>query len=135
SLISKGWMDSVHKEVRVSVLLGVSEGVATERFDHQLLHAAQLVKQISDPQSSVNGCPYFRACPGCHTLLTHNGEGCPNIICPDCDEEFCFRCLQQECFANEYYVNDYDEDYDSDDAEAKPCVVVDNAETLKHLGL
>ncbi len=96
------------------------------------------VKQISDPQSSVNGCPYFRACPGCQALLTHNGEGCPNIICPHCDEEFCFCCLRPECYGNEYDDDgdDTDEyDSDSDDTKIEPCVIVDNAEILKHLGL
>ncbi|XP_059405156.1 uncharacterized protein si:ch211-284e13.9 [Carassius carassius] len=88
------------------------------------------VKHIHDPQSSVNGCPYFRACLGCHALLTHSGEGCPNIICPQCDKEFCFRCLRPECNDNEYYGSD-----DEDDTETEPCVIVDNAEILKHLGL
>ncbi|KAK2911882.1 hypothetical protein Q8A67_004015 [Cirrhinus molitorella] len=101
------------------------------------LRAALLsVKNISDPQSSVNGCPFFRACPGCQSLLTHNGEGCPNIVCPDCDEVFCFRCLRQECFDNEYYDGEYyDDDDDDDDTETEPCVIVDNAEILKDLGL
>ncbi|XP_016401491.1 probable E3 ubiquitin-protein ligase RNF144A-A [Sinocyclocheilus rhinocerous] len=94
------------------------------------LRAALLsVKQISDPQSSVNGCPYFRACLGCQALLTHNGEGCPNIICPHCDEEFCFRCLRPECYDDEY------DDDDDDDPDTEPCVIVDNAEIIKHEGL
>ncbi len=95
------------------------------------------VKQISDPQISVNECPYFRACPGCQALLTHNGEGCPNIICPHCNKEFCFRCLRPECYYNEYGDGyDYsDDDSDCDDSETEPCVIVDNAEILKHLAL
>ncbi len=95
------------------------------------------VKQISDPQSSVNECPYFRACPGCQALLTHNGEGCPNIICPHCNKEFCFRCMRPECYYNEYGDGyDYsDDDSDCDDSETEPCVIVDNAEILKHLAL
>uniref|UniRef100_A0A9J8A133 Si:ch211-284e13.9 n=1 Tax=Cyprinus carpio carpio TaxID=630221 RepID=A0A9J8A133_CYPCA len=97
------------------------------------------VIQIDDPQSSVNGCPYFRACLGCQALLTHNGEGCPNIICPHCDKKFCFRCLRPECYDNEYYNGDDDTDeyYDSDDedTETQLCVIVDNAAILKDLGL
>ncbi|XP_067294558.1 E3 ubiquitin-protein ligase RNF144A [Pseudorasbora parva] len=92
---------------------------------------------ISEPQSSVKGCPYFRACPGCHALLTHNGEGCPNIICPHCNEEFCFRCLHAECYDIDHYdVDEYgDEEYDDDDHDHVPehCVIVDNTETLRHL--
>ncbi|XP_058630857.1 uncharacterized protein si:ch211-284e13.9 isoform X2 [Onychostoma macrolepis] len=104
-------------------------------------HAALLsVKQICDPQSSVNGCPYFRACPGCQALLTHNGEGCPNIVCPHCYKEFCFRCLRSQCYDNEYDDNGYDDtdeyyESDDDDTETESCVIVDNAEILKHLGL
>lgn len=49
--------------------------------------------KISDPHSSVRGCPFFRACPGCKALLTHSGIGCPNITCPHCNTWFCFRCL------------------------------------------
>ncbi|KAG1958927.1 E3 ubiquitin-protein ligase ARIH2-like [Pimephales promelas] len=95
------------------------------------LRAALLsVKLISEPQSSVKGCPYLRACPGCHALLTHSGEGCPNIICPQCNEEFCFRCLRSECYDNE----DFDDD-DDDDVEPEPCVIVDNTEILQHLEL
>ncbi|XP_048044068.1 E3 ubiquitin-protein ligase ARIH2-like [Megalobrama amblycephala] len=92
--------------------------------------------RINDPESSVRGCPYFRACPGCHALLTHSGEGCPNIICPKCNQEFCFRCLRPECYDNEDYADDeYYDDYDQDDPEPELCVIVDNNEILQHLGL
>lgn len=95
------------------------------------LRAALLsVKLIDDPQSSVLGCPYFRACPGCKALLTHSGEGCPNIICPNCDEEFCFRCLAPECYDDQYYDSDNEEDI-----EPVPCVIVDNTQSLQDLGL
>ncbi|XP_056312976.1 probable E3 ubiquitin-protein ligase RNF144A-A [Danio aesculapii] len=95
------------------------------------LRAALLsVKQIDDPESSVVGCPYFRACPGCKALLTHSGEGCPNIICPNCDEEFCFRCLAPEC-----YDDQYDDSDNEEDIEPEPCVIVDNTQCLQDLGL
>ncbi|XP_036379806.1 probable E3 ubiquitin-protein ligase RNF144A-A [Megalops cyprinoides] len=51
---------------------------------------------ITDPVSSVVGCPLFRACPSCKNLLTHSGEGCPNITCPHCNTLFCFRCLKED---------------------------------------
>ena len=44
---------------------------------------------ITDPASSVVGCPFFRACPSCKALLTHSGE--------ECQTSFCFRCLRVKC--------------------------------------
>ncbi|KAJ8347705.1 hypothetical protein SKAU_G00262940 [Synaphobranchus kaupii] len=35
---------------------------------------------ITDSESFVQGCPFFRACPTCKALLTHSGEGCPSIV-------------------------------------------------------
>ncbi|XP_059403940.1 E3 ubiquitin-protein ligase RNF144A-like [Carassius carassius] len=106
------------------------------------LRAALLsVKEISDPQSLVNGCPYFRACPGCQALVTHSGEGCPYIICPNCEEEFCFRCLRPQCY-EAGYDDEYDDDDDGDDdndddddLEIGPCVIADNAEIINRMGL
>ncbi|CAF1109162.1 unnamed protein product, partial [Brachionus calyciflorus] len=34
--------------------------------------------------------PTLRACPTCGKLVEHNGQGCKNIICPECRTEFCF---------------------------------------------
>ncbi|KAM9441195.1 uncharacterized protein Hap1MRO34_026288 [Clarias gariepinus] len=93
-------------------------------------------ERISDPSSSAVGCPYFRACPKCNALLTHTGEGCPNIACPECHTEFCFRCLKSDCFLRE---EDYDDDYDYDDDdddeieslhELEECIIVDNSQSL-----
>ncbi|XP_051981699.1 E3 ubiquitin-protein ligase lubel-like [Xyrauchen texanus] len=100
------------------------------------LRAALLsVKQISDPVSSVRGCPYFRACPGCKALLTHNSVGCPNIICPHCHTEFCFRCMRPQCYDNdEYDESDTDED-EEEDIEIEQCVIADNNEILLNLEL
>ncbi|XP_067113695.1 E3 ubiquitin-protein ligase RNF144A [Osmerus mordax] len=62
------------------------------------LRAALLSSEVIRNQSrSVNGCPFFRACPGCKALLTHTGLGCPNIVCPQCGKSFCFRCLKERC--------------------------------------
>lgn len=86
-------------------------------------------KRISDPDSLANGCPYFRACPKCNALLTHNGIGCPNITCPECFTEFCFRCLRTNCFGialnifgllrRRYLLN-----------EADQCTIVENSQSL-----
>uniref|UniRef100_A0A9J7YS22 RBR-type E3 ubiquitin transferase n=1 Tax=Cyprinus carpio carpio TaxID=630221 RepID=A0A9J7YS22_CYPCA len=103
------------------------------------LRAALLNKtKITDPHSSARGCPYFRACPGCKALLTHNGEGCPNIICPHCSTPFCFRCLRQRCLglgsieALGILTNRLTrfQDYD-----ITPCRVVDNKQSLTVFGL
>ncbi|KAG7464618.1 hypothetical protein MATL_G00167340 [Megalops atlanticus] len=69
---------------------------------------------ITNPLSCVHGCPFFRACPCCKALLTHTGQGCPNIMCPHCGLEFCFRCLRRDCLID-------------------PCPVVNNSESLKAL--
>nr|XP_055053959.1 potential E3 ubiquitin-protein ligase ariadne-2-like [Misgurnus anguillicaudatus] len=106
------------------------------------LRAALLsVKQIDDPRSSAKGCPYFRACPRCKALLTHNGQGCPKITCVNCRTMFCFRCLGQRCigltpehfaaFRLRLYrrlslINEYN---------LQPCTVVDNMQSLVRLGL
>ncbi|KAL4631439.1 E3 ubiquitin-protein ligase ARIH2-like [Arapaima gigas] len=59
------------------------------------LRAALLsTKTITHHNTSVDGCPFFRACPSCKTLLTHTGQGCKNIKCPVCNTWLCFRCLK-----------------------------------------
>ncbi|XP_024289826.1 E3 ubiquitin-protein ligase RNF144A [Oncorhynchus tshawytscha] len=99
------------------------------------LRAALLSPEvIVDPSSSAQGCPFFRACPHCKAILTHTGEGCPNIICPHCQKEFCFRCLKKECY--DYEEEDDDDDDDDDDFEYPlPCTVVDNSQSLRELEL
>lgn len=53
----------------------------------------------------VSNCPSVRACPTCGKLLEHNGAGCKNITCPDCEVEFCFVCLKitTECLRTSNY--------------------------------
>ncbi|KAG1958926.1 E3 ubiquitin-protein ligase ARIH2-like [Pimephales promelas] len=80
-------------EHRVTGLSSVN--VVQEDLSHERSKVSHFDTKISDPQSSVRGCPYFRACPGCKALLTHNGRGCPNIVCPHCGRHICFRCLRE----------------------------------------
>ncbi|KAI7812984.1 E3 ubiquitin-protein ligase ARIH2-like [Triplophysa rosa] len=94
-------------------------------------------KQIDDPRSSAKGCPYFRACPGCKTLLTHNGVGCPKINCPKCGTEFCFRCLNKLCFGiNDLTFLRLQRGLSLfQDNSINPCRVVNNTQMLAVLGL
>ena len=50
---------------------------------------------------TLNGkqVPTRRACPTCGTVVEHDQTGCKFIICPRCNKEFCFMCLefQEEC--------------------------------------
>ncbi|KAL1274940.1 hypothetical protein QQF64_027754 [Cirrhinus molitorella] len=55
---------------------------------------------VSDPLSTVLGCPTFRACPKCHNLIMHE-EGCKFITCTSCFHHFCFICLQDDCSKDE----------------------------------
>ncbi|XP_076866896.1 uncharacterized protein LOC143518343 [Brachyhypopomus gauderio] len=72
---------------------------------------------ITDPSSPAKGCPFFRACPKCNTLVTHNGRICPNVTCPGCSTLFCFRCIRQ------MYCR------------GVGCTIVDNSRSLEALGL
>ncbi|XP_051749149.1 E3 ubiquitin-protein ligase RNF144A-like [Ctenopharyngodon idella] len=92
--------------------------------------------RISDPQSSVRGCPFFRACPGCKALLTHSGIGCPNIVCPHCKTQFCFRCLRRWCpgIRNVDHIEFLTRGLAfSIGNEMRPCIVVDNKQSLTEL--
>ncbi|XP_062392366.1 uncharacterized protein LOC134080126 isoform X1 [Sardina pilchardus] len=54
---------------------------------------------ITDPLSPVRGCPEFRACPKCYSLLTHDNKGCNNVTCMQCGHYFCYICLNsRECW-------------------------------------
>ncbi|XP_076129861.1 E3 ubiquitin-protein ligase RNF144B-like [Alosa pseudoharengus] len=55
---------------------------------------------ITDTNSPVKGCPEFRACPKCYSLLMHNNKGCNNVICLQCHHDFCYICLRssEECW-------------------------------------
>ncbi|XP_076129808.1 uncharacterized protein LOC143111455, partial [Alosa pseudoharengus] len=52
---------------------------------------------ITDPNSKVKGCPEFRACPKCYSLLMHS-HGCKYVTC-FCSHTFCYICLSDsnEC--------------------------------------
>lgn len=95
--------------------------------------------EITDPHSSARGCPYFRACPGCKFLLTHNGKGCPNIICPHCSTPFCFRCLRQSCLGlmdiEALLLTNRLSSFLFRNDDITPCRVVDNKQSLTVFGL
>ncbi|KAL2094906.1 hypothetical protein ACEWY4_009625 [Coilia grayii] len=89
---------------------------------------------ILDPSSAAFRCPFFRACPSCKALLTHNGVGCRYITCPDCSTEFCFRCLHQECSLEEEEDDEsYLSDYDDEDDDVELCVIVDNSAAVANI--
>ncbi|MFT7796385.1 uncharacterized protein LOC108918749 isoform X2 [Arapaima gigas] len=48
---------------------------------------------VTDPTSNVLGCPVFRACPQCCSLIMHKG-GCKFVCCKTCKYRFCFICLE-----------------------------------------
>ncbi|XP_063059484.1 uncharacterized protein si:ch211-284e13.9 [Engraulis encrasicolus] len=88
-----------------------------------LLHA----DTIRDKSSAADCCPFFRACPACTALLTHDGTGCRYITCPapNCHTEFCFRCLQTECILEEEDDGSYLSGYE-DEEPVDLCVIVGN---------
>ncbi|KAL7838623.1 hypothetical protein AOLI_G00270270 [Acnodon oligacanthus] len=88
-------------------------------------------KCINDPSCSVYRCPYFRACPKCKALLTHTGDGCPNINCPQCHTGFCFRCLRKNCYGED----DSDSEFELYDPRTERCTIVKNSMCLTALGL
>ncbi|XP_053086617.1 E3 ubiquitin-protein ligase ARIH2 [Pangasianodon hypophthalmus] len=91
-------------------------------------------KRISDPNSSAKGCPYFRACPKCNALLTHNGQGCPNIECPECFTEFCFRCLRPSCFRTGFNLAFLGDRHRMNVVpQVEQCTIVDNSQSLMAL--
>ncbi|XP_047007921.1 E3 ubiquitin-protein ligase lubel [Ictalurus punctatus] len=92
-------------------------------------------KRISDPNSSAKGCPYFRACPACNALLTHNGQGCPNITCPKCSIGFCFRCLRPGCFLTDLDLIPFIRERHRliGLPQLQPCTIVDNSQSLMAL--
>ncbi|KAF4073293.1 hypothetical protein AMELA_G00257320 [Ameiurus melas] len=89
-------------------------------------------KRISDTNSSAKGCPFFRACPKCYALLTHNGQGCPNIVCPKCSTGFCFRCLRPRCiFTDLNLIHFIRERHRLNELpQFQQCTIVDNTQSL-----
>ncbi|XP_039603155.1 uncharacterized protein si:ch211-284e13.9 [Polypterus senegalus] len=70
---------------------------------------------IEEPSSPVRGCPYFRACPFCYALVTHNNKGCKMTSCGQCHNDFCYKCLSK--------------------GYCKSCSIVDNNSSLQALDL
>ncbi|XP_035267418.1 probable E3 ubiquitin-protein ligase RNF144A isoform X1 [Anguilla anguilla] len=56
---------------------------------------------VLDSSSEVFGCPLFRACPKCHSLIMHTA-GCQYVKCSQCKHRFCFICLERKktCMLN-----------------------------------
>ncbi|XP_065430475.1 uncharacterized protein LOC103307036 isoform X2 [Chrysemys picta bellii] len=50
--------------------------------------------EIRASGSSVHGCPLLRACPECHTLVSHTELGFPLVACLEYCMAFCYRCLK-----------------------------------------
>ncbi|KAM6949558.1 uncharacterized protein FYW47_015940 [Aplochiton taeniatus] len=55
--------------------------------------------------TGITGCPSVRACPTCGLRVEHDRNGCKNIECPRCENEFCFVCLKltPECLETSSY--------------------------------
>nr|XP_015195938.1 PREDICTED: E3 ubiquitin-protein ligase HEL2-like [Lepisosteus oculatus] len=49
---------------------------------------------VTDFSSKVYGCPIFRSCPRCHSLIMHE-KGCKYVRCQSCRHSFCFICLER----------------------------------------
>ncbi|XP_017555990.1 cullin-9 isoform X1 [Pygocentrus nattereri] len=64
----------------------------------QLVSVLLTCAEVTDPSSRVMGCPLFRACPKCHSLMMHEG-GCKYVACVNCQHRYCFICLEstKEC--------------------------------------
>ncbi|XP_058239099.1 cullin-9 isoform X2 [Hemibagrus wyckioides] len=55
-------------------------------------------ERVNKLESKVYGCPLFRACPNCHSIMMHE-RGCKYVFCAQCNHNYCFICLRtrQEC--------------------------------------
>ncbi|XP_062845118.1 uncharacterized protein LOC134303596 [Trichomycterus rosablanca] len=70
----------------------------------QVVSVLQTCELVTDPESDVFGCPQFRACPKCHSLIMHVG-GCNYVECGQCEHEYCFICLRSadECNDEDFF--------------------------------
>ncbi|XP_043083253.1 potential E3 ubiquitin-protein ligase ariadne-2-like [Puntigrus tetrazona] len=68
--------------------------------DKKLLKDCPIIS-LTDVHENAR-CPEIRACTSCGVLIEHTAHGCNNMDCPECDNEFCFICLNPG--------HDYDED-------------------------
>ncbi|XP_036420265.1 uncharacterized protein LOC118803854 [Colossoma macropomum] len=71
----------------------------------QLVLVLLTCEEVTDPLSKVKGCPLFRACPKCRSLMMHE-RGCKYVACMKCQHRYCFICLRStvECIKD---VNKY----------------------------
>ncbi|KAL2079779.1 hypothetical protein ACEWY4_025523 [Coilia grayii] len=63
---------------------------------------------VTEPSSALLGCPCFRACPQCLTLLPHTSNAAKHTVCLECGHAFCYVCLQDTAACpqeeNEHYL-------------------------------
>uniref|UniRef100_A0A3Q1GFT5 IBR domain-containing protein n=2 Tax=Acanthochromis polyacanthus TaxID=80966 RepID=A0A3Q1GFT5_9TELE len=63
---------------------------------NQLLKTLQTCPNVVfETMPGITGCPSIRACPTCGSLLEHSKKYCNFVVCPRCQANFCFVCLQQ----------------------------------------
>ena len=55
--------------------------------------------ELTDKNQKNVKVPRMRACPGCKTLLQHDG-GCNEMTCDHCRHSFCYICLSPTKVAN-----------------------------------
>ncbi|CAM5118517.1 unnamed protein product [Eretmochelys imbricata] len=70
-----------------------SERCENEGCKNQSLEVLANCKLKDLPGSEIKICPSVRACPTCGRLIEHM-EKCKYIVCPQCQVEFCFACLE-----------------------------------------
>ncbi|CAM4680113.1 E3 ubiquitin-protein ligase DDB_G0292642-like isoform X1 [Lepidochelys kempii] len=70
-----------------------SERCENEGCKNQSLEVLANCKLKDLPGSEIKNCPSIRACPTCGRLIEHM-EKCKYIVCPQCQVEFCFACLE-----------------------------------------
>ena len=59
----------------------------------QLLKECNFIK-LSECHAGFPDIPSIRACPTCGKNIEHSGQACKNMLCPRCNVEFCFACLE-----------------------------------------
>lgn len=62
--------------------------------EHPELPAVRNCPLIKLEDTTLPEIPSRRACPTCGKVSEHTGKKCKNVICPRCNVEFCFACLE-----------------------------------------